>query len=122
MGALDLTTANQMVTNYTNTRRTLINNTYNINDTKAIWFSIAQVKDYLATLTPDITGVRIYLAAYGDTDPTYPNQTTVIAIGTVAGASGGNVDPISQNATVLPAGGGQDPGNHGSLCPPATDC
>ena len=122
MGALDLTTANQMVTNYTNTRRTLINTTYNINDTKAIWFSLAQVNAFMATLTPDITGVRIYLAAYDTTDPTYPNQTTVIAIGTVADGAGGNVDPIGQNAQTLPADGSQDPSNHGSLCPPAVNC
>jgi hypothetical protein len=128
MGAMDLATAKAMVENYTVTRRMLIDNTYGINDTKAIWFSMDQVNAFVASLTPDNSGVRIYLGVYDAADPTYPNQTTVIAIGTTLDASGNNVDPIGQSTAqmlkIAPAGGGggSDPFNHGYLCPPNTDC
>jgi hypothetical protein len=128
MATLDLQTAQKMVEQYTVTRRTLINQTYGINDTKNIWFSLADVNAFIAGLTPDTSGVRIYLAAYADDDPTYPNQTTIIAIGTTTDASGANVDPMQlpANPTMLKVaadgGGGNDPANHGTLCPPQTNC
>ena len=123
MGTIDLQTAKTMVKKYTDTRRTLINQTYAIKDTRAIWFSKEEVQAFAAGLTDDTTGVRIYLAAYDASEPTYPNQTTIIAIPTIKDASGNDSDPVGNNiAGPLDGGGGQSPMNHGTLCPPNTNC
>lgn len=123
MATMAITTAQVMVDNYTKTRRDLIDETYGINDTKAIWFSIDQVNNFMASLTPDISGVRFYLGVYGPDDARYPNQTTIIAIGTKKDENGKDIDPLFTLGHGH-WGGGDDPSpyNHGALCPPATSC
>ena len=120
MGVISLETAKKMVELYKETRRKLIDETYQITDTKAIWFSAAELKTFVDGLTPDITGVRFYLAV-NEPDAVLPNQTTVIMIGTV-NENGKNVDPIGKKGLGGIGGGGQDPFNHGELCPPGADC
>jgi len=118
MAKIDLNDAKAMVQHYVDTKLVLIDGTYKMNDTKSIWFSIEQVKAFMDTLTPDTTGVRIYLAAYGDKDA-YPNQTTVVAIGTkLDPATSRDVDSISHDVQSLTGDGGTDPYNTGKLCPP----
>jgi hypothetical protein len=124
MGVIDLQEAKDMVKKYAETRRALIDKTYHIRDTKAIWFSVDEMKAFVDGLTPDVTGVRFYLAVNEPDNILYPDQTTIILIGTVDDGTGKNVDPIGQPSGPPGSGGGvgQIPFNHGSLCPPGTDC
>ena len=121
MGVITLEAAREMVKLYAKTRRKLIDETYHIKDTKAIWFSTADLKTFVESLTPDITGVRFYLAVNESTS-ILPDQTTIVLIGTID-VDGKNVDPIGNPGTGnTGTGSGQDPFNHGDLCPPGQDC
>jgi hypothetical protein len=116
MGKIDLAVAKEMVNNYAETRKRLIDQAYGIDDTKSIWFSIEEVQNFVKSLSPDTSGVRIYLGVYNDDDPKTPDHTTVIAIETVRDATGVDVDSIGQQK--LTEGGGSDPYNSGKICPP----
>lgn len=150
MATLDLKTAQEMVDHYAITRKKLIDSTYGINDTLGIWYSVAQLKNFVASLSDDATGVRLYLAAYADDSNLYPDQTTIVAIETVGDQLGRNIDKLGSylrrgndgegdgghdgghggghgghgghGGGHGGYGGGGDPYNHGILCPPNTDC
>lgn len=123
MATMDLQTAQDMVDHYVATRKTLIDDTYGINDTIGVWFSKAQLQNFVDSLSDDATGVRIYLAAYEDDQAVYPDQTTIIAIETVGDQLGNHIDRIGQARRGLGyTGAGSDPYNHGVLCPPNNDC
>jgi hypothetical protein len=116
MKAIDLTIAKQMVERYESTRKKLIDGTYNINDTKSIWFDVAAFKDFVNNLPAETTGVRVYLGAYDETVSEAPSQTTAIFIGTVNNGSG-DTDALLDDS-VLSAG--LEAVNVGKACPP--DC
>ena len=119
MAQIDPTVAKQMVANYAKTRKTLIDQTYKMNDTESIWFSIDQFKQFAASLSAGASGVRIYLAVYNPDYPTTPDQTCVIAIETIKDqVSGKDVDSMQQAAAPGPGGGGGGPANAGKVCPP----
>jgi len=120
MATIDIPTAREMVELYTEERRTIIDAIFKIRDTRAIWFSKEELEEFVAGLTPDITGVRFYLAVNKE-DAVCPGQTTIILIGTVD-KDGKNVDPVGDKGLQCTEGGGQDPFNHGNLCPPGHDC
>ena len=116
MGKIDLTVAKEMVNNYAETRKRLIDQAYGIDDTKSIWFSIEEVQNFVKSLSPDATGVRIYLGVYNDDDPKTPDHTTIVAIETGADSTGKDADQIGTSGLTLGVGG--DPFNNGKICPP----
>jgi hypothetical protein len=119
MGKIDHAVAKQMVNNYAETRKKLIDQTHGINDTQSIWFSVDEVKQFVADLSAGATGVRIYLGAYDNDYPSTPNQTCIIAIETLKDASSGkHVDSMQQAVAPLDGGGGGGPANNGKVCPP----
>jgi hypothetical protein len=120
MATIDLDIAKNMVKKYAETRRALIDETYHIRDTKAIWYSADELRSFVDSLSPEITGVRFYLAV-NEADMDFPDQTTIILIGTID-ENGKNVDPIGKQHGPPKTGLGQDPFNHGDLCPPGKDC
>jgi hypothetical protein len=114
MKTIDLTIAKQMVERYESTRKKLIDGTYNINDTKSIWFDVAAFKDFVNNLPAETTGVRIYLAAYDEKEPEAPSQTTVVFVGTVNNGSG-DTDALLDSSVLAD---GLEALNTGRLCPP----
>jgi hypothetical protein len=114
MGTINPAVAKDMVKKYAETRKKLIDQTYGIDDTVSIWFSIDEVKKFVDGLSPDASGVKIYLATYKDAYPETPDQTCIIAIQTIKDASGKDVDSLQQENLT----GGGDPFNNGKLCPP----
>ena len=114
MGKIDLQLAREMVSNYATTRKGLIDQTYEIDDTASIWFSIDDVKSFVADLPGNTTGVRIYLGAYGTSYPTTPNQTSIVAVGTLDNL-GSDVDIVAWplDEVIAPS-----PYNTGKMCPP----
>jgi len=126
MGKIDLTVAKEMVNNYAETRKKLIDNAYGINDTQSIWFTVDEVKQFVANLSPQASGVRIYLGVYNGDYAYTPDQTCVIAIETTKDSSSGkDLDPIQQDSgetaqkRALDSGGSPAPFNQGKICPPA---
>lgn len=117
MATMDPGVALQMMENYSVTRKQLIDKAYGINDTVSVWFSIDEVNSFMQSLSADVTGVRIYLAAYDKSAPSTPNQTTIIAIGTTKGDTGSNVDVLSGGGKAA-ADGDNPPYNNAKLCPP----
>ena len=115
MVPLELSVAKEMVARYGATRKTLIDETYGINDTKSVWVSLDKLKEFINQLPESATGVRIYLAAYDHTEPVYPDQTTAIFIGTV---EKGGRDTDAMESTALFDLGGLDPFNRARACPP----
>jgi len=113
MGTIDPAVAKEMVKKYADTRKKLIDQTYGIDDTISIWFTVDEVKKFAASLTTDANGVRIYLGVYGDDYPYTPVQTCIIAIQTTQD----DMDPLQQGKLGT-EDGGKDPYNQGKLCPP----
>lgn len=116
MGTIDPAVAKEMVKKYADTRKKLIDETYEINDTVSVWFSADDVQKFVASLSPDASGVRIYLGVYNDDYPYTPDQTCIIAIQTTKDSFGNNVDMLQQEKLI--AEGGGNPYNQGKLCPP----
>ncbi|QEC76852.1 hypothetical protein [Mucilaginibacter ginsenosidivorax] len=116
MKKIDLTEAKKMVDHYHATRKTVIDKTHGINDTKSVWFDIDAFKDFVNKLPAHATGVRVHLASYDETHPTTPGQTTVMLAGTVSKDSN-HTDALSDNSLLAE---GLDPVNQGKNCPP--DC
>lgn len=118
MKQIDLTIAQQMTARYESTRKTLIDSKYNINDTLSSWIPIDLLKDYINNLPETATGVRVYLAAYDETDPIYPNQTTIILTGTVS--DNGTDNDVINGYEPKENEDGLNPVNKTKNCPP--DC
>jgi hypothetical protein len=116
MGTIDPAVAKEMVKKYAETRKKLIDQTYGIDDTISIWFSVDEIKKFVASLSPDASGARIYLGVYSDAYPYTPDQTCIIAIQTTKDSSGNDVDSLQQEK--LAAEGGGNPYNQGKVCPP----
>ncbi len=83
MEPIDLSIAQKMVDHYAATRKTLIDKEHDINDTQSVWISLDKLKSFINNLPERATGVRIHFAAYDHKNDHYPNQTTVVLIGTV---------------------------------------
>lgn len=113
MGKIDIMLAKQMVNNYADKRKRLIDQTYGINDTTSIWFSKDELDAFVAALPDSTTGIRIYLGVCNDDYLSTPDQTTIIAIGTFYNPVG-DVDLIGgYEADDAPVAY-----NTGKLCPP----
>ena len=121
MAPLDPSAAKEMIAKYAATRKRLIDETYGINDTRSIWFSIEQLKNFVNGLDDNASGIRIYLGAYSNAAAVYTDQTTIVAIQTVDVGNGRHVDTLQDPHCGGP-GNGSDPYNHGLLCPPDTGC
>jgi len=119
MALIEVSEAKEMVARYQATRKTLIDKTFGINDTRSIWFSIDGIRDFIDNLPEYVSGVRIYLATYAQDSEHYPNQTTVVFIGTVE-KDGRDVDPITTKALfdIDIDLGILGPFNQGKACPP----
>lgn len=117
MEQIDLDIAKRMVENYQETRKKLIDKTHNINDTESIWIPLDHFKSFISNLPENASGVRIYLAAYDDTEPHYPNQTTAILMGTVSSGDD-HTDVIASDGTLDDGDRGMEPYNKGKACPP----
>jgi hypothetical protein len=116
MEIIDLAIAKQMTARYESTRKSLIDSTYSINDTLSSWIPIDFLKDYINNLPETATGVRVYLAAYDETETTYPNQTTVILVGTVN--DNGKDNDVINGYEPQENEGGLNPVNKSGNCPP----
>ncbi|SDQ00986.1 hypothetical protein SAMN05428975_5589 [Mucilaginibacter sp. OK268] len=117
MVPLKVSVANEMVARYQATRKTLIDESFGINDTRSIWFSIDGIRNFINNLPVDASGVRIHLAAYTQDNEHYPNQTTVIFIGT-AEKDGKDTDAMETNVLFDIDLGVLGPFNQGKPCPP----
>jgi hypothetical protein len=115
---LELSVAKEMVARYSASRKTLIDKTYSLNDTRSIWFDIDGFKNFVENLPENASGVRIHLAAY-DQNGRYPNQTTVIWTATVEHTHQ-HVDIIGKEGELFAADATMVPWNTGKQCPP--DC
>ncbi|GAA3971664.1 hypothetical protein [Mucilaginibacter dorajii] len=118
MEIIDLAIAKQMTARYASTRKSLIDSTYTINDTLSSWIPIDDLKDYVNNLPETATGVRVYLAAYDETETTYPSQTTIILAGTVS--DDGCDNDVINGYEPLENEVGLGPVNRATNCPP--DC
>jgi len=116
MVPLELSVAKEMVARYNSTRKTLIDETYDINDTRSIWFSIDGFKDFVNNLPENASGVRIHLVAYGQ-NARYPNQTTVIWTPTVEQGYQ-HVDVLRKGGESFAADKTMIAWNAGKDCPP----
>lgn len=103
-----------MVDHYHTTRKTVIDKTHGINDTKSVWFDIESFKNFVNSLPAEATGVRVHFASHDETETKSPNQTTVVFAGTVSKESS-HTDTVL-DSTVLAAG--LEPANGGKTCPP----
>ncbi|MEO6849314.1 MAG: hypothetical protein ABI203_07445 [Mucilaginibacter sp.] len=116
MGKIDPAVAVQMIGNYAEKRKKLIDGAYGMNDTKSIWFTIDEVKQFVSGLSANASGVRIYLGVYNADYPSTPNQTCIIAIQTTKDPiTGADKDPLQQDAGPY---GDPPPVNQGRPCPP----
>jgi hypothetical protein len=116
MVPLEVSTAKEMVARYSATRKTLIDKTYNINDTRSVWFSIDGFKNFVNNLPENASGVRVHLAAYDQNGRT-PNQTTVIFTAT-AEHNYQHIDAIGKGGELFAADKTMTPWNSGKECPP----
>jgi hypothetical protein len=118
MVPIELSTAKEMVARYQATRKKLIDETHDINDTRSVWFDIEGIKSFINNLPEHATGVRIHLAAYAQNNEHHPNQTTVIFTGTVE-KNGRDTDAMETSALLdLDLGDILGPFNVGKICPP----
>jgi hypothetical protein len=117
MEQIELSIAKQMVDNYHETRKKLIDKTHSINDTESIWIPLDHFKNFINNLPENATGVRIYLAAYDQNEPHYPNQTTAVIMGTVNNGDD-HTDVIAGGSALASTQQGLEPFNRGKACPP----
>jgi hypothetical protein len=117
MVPVELSTAKEMVARYEATRKALIDETHGVNDTRSMWFDIEGIKNFINNLPENASGVRIHLAAYGQDDEHYPNQTTVVFTGTVE-QDYRHVDVMENNSLWSIEDDLMGTFNMGRLCPP----
>ncbi|MEN0055767.1 MAG: hypothetical protein AAGC65_18960 [Mucilaginibacter sp.] len=117
MEQIELSTAKKMVDHYQETRKKLIDKTHGVNDTESIWIPLEHFKNFINNLPENATGVRIYLAAYDQHEPHYPNQTTAVIMGTVSDGDD-HTDVIASGGALADANRGLEPFNKGKQCPP----
>ncbi len=101
-------------------------------DTKAVWFPLKEVLDFLAANNVDLNnptdyGIRIYFGHHmpsNDFQPSNSNylyrDTAILVATKKAGSLNSNL--LSTNFSVSLAGGGGEGLDNGTLCPPELDC
>ncbi|MDB5003442.1 MAG: hypothetical protein JWQ34_1667 [Mucilaginibacter sp.] len=115
---IEVSTAKEMVARYQATRKTLIDETHGINDTRSIWFDIEGLKNFINNLPENASGVRVHLAAYDQGNKHAPNQTTVIFTGTIEKGYG-HVDVLDKDDSLWTIEDDvMGPFNAGRTCPP----
>jgi hypothetical protein len=83
MAPIELQVAKAMVARYAATRKKLIDDIQNINDTLSVWLSIEDLKSFTNNLPGYASGVRIHLAVHDHSNKHTPGQTTIILTGTI---------------------------------------
>jgi hypothetical protein len=117
MVPIELSAAKEMIAHYEDTRKTLIDETHGINDTRSMWFDIEGFKKFVNNLPENASGVRIHLAAYDQTNEHYPNQTTVVFTGTIEQGSR-HIDVMENNSLWSIEDDVMGPFNMTKICPP----
>jgi hypothetical protein len=116
MKNIDLQAARDMVDRYKSTRKTSVQKEHGVNDTESTWFPLDQLKEYIASLPAEATGIRLHFGIHAPEHENAPHQTSVAMVATVADENGDHIDAIQSDNIDL--SGALASITNGKDCPP----